>query len=90
MGTFVVNIVGCLLFGFIWALADERMVISGETRFLILTGFVGSFTTFSTFSFETQALLRDAQWMLAVINIVGQPLLGIPAVLLGMALGRLV
>jgi fluoride exporter len=90
LGTFVVNLVGCLLFGFIWTLADERMIISGETRFLILIGFVGSFTTFSTFSYETQALLRDAQWLLAAGNVIGQCLLGIVAVILGIALGRLV
>jgi fluoride exporter len=90
IGTFVVNILGCALFGFIWSLADERLIISGQTRFLILTGFVGSFTTFSTFAYETQALLRDAQWLMALGNVLGHCVLGIAAVILGMALGRLV
>lgn len=41
VGTIVVNLVGCLAFGFVWTLADERLIISGETRFIILTGFMG-------------------------------------------------
>jgi CrcB protein len=90
IGTFAVNLLGCLIFGFIWSLADERLIISGETRLLILTGFVGAFTTFSTFAFETSALLRDSQWLLAAGNILGQNVLGILAVVLGTALGRLV
>ncbi len=89
VGTLAVNLVGCLGFGLIWAMAEDRMVISGETRFIILTGFMGAFTTFSSFAFETSALLRDAQWLWAVANIVAQNVLGIGAVILGMALGRL-
>src|SRR5262249_6918278 len=61
-GTLAVNALGCLLFGVIWALADERLLISGESRTIALVGFMGAFTTFSSFAFETTALLRDAQW----------------------------
>ena len=90
VGTFVVNVLGCLLFGFIWTLADERLIISGETRFLILTGFMGAFTTFSTFAFESSALLRDSEWLLAAGNILGHNVIGVFAILFGMALGRLI
>lgn len=88
LGTFVINIFGCLLFGWIWSLAEERLLISGETRFILLTGFIGAFTTFSTFAFESSGLLRDSEWLLAAGNILGQTVLGMFAILAGMALGR--
>lgn len=89
IGTFVINVLGCLLFGVIWSLAEERLVISSETRFILLTGFMGAFTTFSTFAFETSGLMRDSEWLLAMSNVLGQTLLGLVAVVGGMAIGRL-
>lgn len=59
-GTFGVNLLGCFIFGLIWALSQERFAISGQVRFIILTGFVGSLTTFSTFTFEAFQLMRAA------------------------------
>lgn len=88
-GTIAVNLVGCLAFGFVWTLADERLIISGETRFIILTGFMGAFTTFSTFAFETSGLLRDAEWWSAAGNVLGHNVVGVAAVIGGMALGKL-
>jgi fluoride exporter len=88
-GTLVVNAVGCLLFGLVWALAEERMVISGETRAILLVGFMGAFTTFSTFAFETSAMLRDAEWSFAVVNVLSQNVLGIACFFAGLALGRI-
>ena len=88
-GTIVVNLVGCLAFGFVWSLADERLIISGETRFIILTGFMGAFTTFSTFAFETSGLLRDAEWWSAAGNVLGHNVLGVAGVIGGMAFGKL-
>jgi CrcB protein len=88
-GTLVVNASGCLLFGFVWALAEERLAIRGETRFILLTGFMGAYTTFFTFAFETGALLRDSEWMLAAGNCLGQNLLGVACIFLGFALSRL-
>ena len=73
---------------FVWTLADERLIINGETRFIILTGFMGSFTTFSTFAFETSGLLRDAEWWSAAGNVLGHNLLGVAGVIGGMALGK--
>ena len=89
-GTMAVNILGSFLFGIVWMAAENRLVISGQTRFIVLTGFMGAFTTYSTFAFETSAFLRDSQWGLAALNILGQNTLGIIAVLLGFAAGRLV
>lgn len=88
LGTFVVNVVGCLLFGFVWTLADERMLITSQTRTVILTGFMGSFTTFSTFAFESNALVHDAEWAVAGANVAGHVVVGILAIMLGMAVGR--
>ena len=88
VGMLLVNLLGCFLFGIVWTLADERLIISGETRFLILTGFMGAFTTFSTFAFETSTLLRDSEWLLAAGNVVVHNVFGIVAVIIGMFLGR--
>lgn len=88
-GTLVVNLLGCLLFGFVWSLADERLIVSGETRFLILTGFMGAFTTFSTFAFETGDLLQDSQWWSAAGNVFVHNICGIAGVSLGIITGKL-
>jgi CrcB protein len=89
-GTLAVNVLGCMLFGVVWTLAEERLVISGETRFVLLVGFMGAFTTFSSYAFETGAMLRDAEWSMAIANIVAQNVLGITSFFVGVALGRLV
>ena len=89
LGTFVVNMIGCLLFGFIWTISEEKLAISGEARLIILVGFMGAFTTFSTFAFETTALIRDSQWLMAAGNILAQNIIGIVFLFIGIALGRL-
>ncbi len=86
--TLVVNLLGCLLFGLVFALAEERQLISARLRLVLLTGFMGAFTTFSTYGFETAALLRSEQWGIALANIAAQNVLGMGAVFLGMSLGR--
>ncbi len=88
-GTLVVNILGSFLFGFIWSLAEQRLVISPETRIIILSGFLGAFTTFSSFMFETSSLMGEGQWLLAGLNVGGQILFGLTAMFLGLAAGRL-
>lgn len=87
-GTLAVNLLGCFLFGIVWCLADERLLITGETRRIILTGFMGAFTTFSSFAFETGQMLRDSQWLLAGVNIVLQNVCGIALFFAGLAAGR--
>jgi CrcB protein len=89
-GTFAINVVGCLLFGFFWSLGTERMVIGAQARIVILTGFMGAFTTFSTYAFETAQLLSDAEWLRAIGNVALENIVGIVAVFLGFAIGRLV
>ncbi len=87
-GTLAVNALGCFLFGLVWALTEERLATSGESRLIVLTGFMGAFTTFSTFAFETGALMKDAQWMLAAVNLAAQNVLGVACVFLGFAVSR--
>lgn len=89
-GTFTVNAIGCFLFGLIWTLTAERMLISSDMRMVVLTGFLGSFTTFSAFLFETDQLIESSQWLLAGTNVVGNVIAGLAAYLLGAALARLV
>ncbi len=88
-GTLVVNITGCFLAGFFWTLATGRLALSGETRMVVLIGFLGAFTTFSTYIFETGGLLRDSQWLRTVGNITLQNAIGLLALFTGHALGRL-
>ncbi len=89
LGTAVVNILGCFLFGFIATLIDERMALPPGSKVYILTGFMGAFTTFSTYTFETASLIRYSQWILAGANILGQTVLGLVFLFAGMFLARL-
>lgn len=85
-GTASVNILGCVLFGLVWSLG-ERGSFSPETRGIVLTGFMGAFTTFSTYAFETSRLIQAGQWNLAILNLAGQNLLGLLGISLGIWLG---
>jgi CrcB protein len=87
-GTFAVNVLGCFLFGLIWSLAEDRMLISSHTRTIALVGFLGAFTTFSTFVFETGEFLRDSQWLFAIANVALQNTVGVVFLFLGLAMGR--
>jgi CrcB protein len=87
-GTLAVNLLGCLLFGAVWGLFEDRLGGAAAVRLVVLTGFVGSFTTFSTFAFESAGLLQGGQTLAALANVTGQTVLGILLVWLGMAAGR--
>ena len=89
-GTFVVNLAGCLLFGVVWGLLEHRLGLAAQVRLVVLTGFMGSFTTFSTFAFESAGLLQGGQIAAALANLAGQTVLGVALVWLGMAAGRAV
>jgi CrcB protein len=89
-GTAVVNIIGCLMAGLLWALFENRWPISGEMRTVLLIGFMGAFTTFSAFILESGEMLRSAEWLYATGNIVMQTGLGFVALFIGAALGRMI
>jgi CrcB protein len=87
-GTLTVNVLGCLTIGGLSYLADARGVLTQETRLLLITGFLGGFTTFSTFGNETVGLARGGENVPALANIAGHLLLGLGAVWAGRALAH--
>jgi len=89
-GTFVVNMVGCLLIGFLAGLADSRDLFTATSRAFVFTGILGAFTTFSTFSYETMGLYQNGQTAPALTNLGLQILLGLAAVWGGLQLSKLV
>jgi fluoride exporter len=89
-GTFFINITGCFGMGFFITLALERVTaIPLEVRLMLTTGFLGAYTTFSTYGLETSILLRDRSYSLAVLYWAGSAVLGVIAVQLGIILARL-
>lgn len=88
LGTFVVNILGSFLFGLLYAFAQRKLFLTNELRVILLVGFMGAFTTFSTFAFDTAKMLRASQWMLAMGNVFAQVTCGIAALALGVTLAR--
>lgn len=68
-GTLAVNLTGCFLIGFLASLAEKKFLMGPETRLLLMAGFCGAFTTFSTFMLETSNLLREGENLHALLNI---------------------
>jgi CrcB protein len=89
-GTLAVNLTGCLLIGLGGGLIESRQFFSPEMRAFVFIGFLGSFTTFSTFGLESFNLVRDGQWLLAAVNICVSVVVGLAAVLAGGTLSKLV
>ncbi len=85
-GTLLVNLLGCLVIGGLAGLIDTRQVFSPEARVFALIGLLGGFTTYSTFGYETFAMLRDAEHLRAGANVALHVILGIGCVWLGYAL----
>ena len=83
IGTFVINITGSLFLGWFLAVAGGRMIVSDTTRLAVATGFVGAYTTFSTFMYESNGLLEDGSGIKAIVNLVGSLLVGLIAVRIG-------
>lgn len=89
-GTFVVNGAGCLLIGMFDCLATERFALSPSARVLLMTGFCGAFTTFSTLILETANLMKGGEFPRAMLNAVGSLIVGLILFRLGTSLGRLI
>lgn len=89
-GTLAVNLLGCFIIGFLSQLADTRGVFTAESRTFAFVGFLGGFTTFSTFGNESMNLLRDGENVFALVNVGTHIAFGLGAVWLGRTLAHLI
>jgi len=87
-GTLLINITGSLVLGFFLVYSTERVLLDARWRLLIAIGFCGSYTTFSSYAFESFALMEQSQWLLVGLNILSSNALCLAAVLAGAALAR--
>lgn len=89
-GTLIVNLIGSVLIGFFMQIGLNSEILSRTARLVITVGFLGAFTTFSTFGYETIKFAEEGAWTSALMNMAGNLVLGLLAVMVGMVLGRLV
>lgn len=87
-GTFVINITGSFLIGLLMTLMTERIIENPQWRLLLVVGFLGAYTTFSTFEYETGALLKDGEWLYASLNVVLSVAVGFIALKLGEVIAK--
>lgn len=87
-GTLFINLSGSFIVGFFMIWSTQRVLLDPRWRLLIVVGFCGAFTTFSSFAFETMAYFEQGQWMMMAANFVANNLLCLAAALAGMALAR--
>lgn len=88
-GTAVVNVSGSFLLGLLGVLVTERLVLPPELLTALGVGFVGAYTTFSTWQYETLRMLENASWAAGLLNLLLLPILGLGGTMLGVILGRL-
>ena len=88
LGTFVINVTGSFLIGLLMALLMERFAAPPFLRLLLVVGFLGAYTTFSTFEYETGGLLRNGEVVLAALNVTLSVLAGFGALKLGEILAK--
>jgi CrcB protein len=87
-GTLLINVTGCFAIGVLGVLAEERLALSPGARVFWMIGVLGGYTTFSSFGYETMALLREGSSAYALLNVGAQVALGLIAVWCGAALAR--
>ena len=89
-GTLFINVTGSFFVGFFMIWASERVLLDPRWRLLVVVGFCGAFTTFSSFAFETMAYFEQGQWLMMLGNFFANNLLCLGAALAGMAVARAV
>ncbi len=87
-GTLFINVTGSLIVGFFVIWTAERVLADPRWRLLVVVGFCGAFTTFSSYAFETMAFFEQGQWLLMAANFLANNLLCLAAALAGMGLAR--
>ena len=88
LGTFVINVSGSFAIGLAMSLLTERFIVNPQWRLLLVVGFLGAYTTFSTFEYETGALLKDGEWFFAGMNVVLSVFAGFIALKAGEVLAK--
>ena len=87
-GTLIINLTGSFIVGWFMIWTTERVLVDPRWRLLVVVGFCGGFTTFSSYAFESMAYLEQGQWLLMTTNILANNLLCMAAAIAGMALAR--
>jgi CrcB protein len=87
-GTLIINVLGSMVVGFFVVWTTERVLADPRGRLLVVVGFCGSFTTFSSYAFESMSFFDRGQWLLMFANVLSNNLLSLGSALAGMALAR--
>lgn len=89
LGTFVINVSGSFFIGLLMYLFAERFIVNPQWRLFLVVGFLGAYTTFSTFEYETGRLIRDGEWLVASMNVVFSVLAGFIALKIGELIAKI-
>lgn len=88
LGTFIVNVSGSFFIGLLMTMFTERFIVNPQWRLLLIVGFLGAYTTFSTFEYETGGLIKDGEWLIAILNVVFSVVAGFAALKLGEVIAK--
>jgi len=90
LGTLFINVSGSFFIALVMSLSTERLMVSPQWRLFLAVGFLGAYTTFSTFEFETGNLLRDGEWMMAGLNVALSVVAGFIALKIGDVISKMI
>ena len=89
-GTLVINLLGCFIIGFLSTMAEEKFLLGSNVRVMLMVGFCGAFTTFSTLIFETNNLVRDGEMIRAFTNLAVSIIAGLILFRIGIVLAEII